>query len=380
MNSADFERRPVKLQVESTIFNLSLRIINTLLRREHLLRSIALALPISCIYFTVLVVGILRVGPIEYMRFLQGNPYAEDRKKVADQLNESFEKIRAYDDQAFENHQELALQLSDILQNPERGKDLENALRLSQENQDAVRALLQLGNFYKDMASVNALTPQHHQLLLDLYSAVVLVMLDTKESLQKALEILEPLVQRKGLTPERLEALPRSIEPRIRLETLRYLTYITAQLGEGDKQQNYTEEAKKLRTQILKKGPKKTPSDIARDYRLQWYWIDLSDLIVNVKGSGSDRPEAERESKRNEVNSVFNTLLRGVGCAAPSGSGNQSCRFLSTRMLRHRNALKKDPQNQKDEINNEVNREMEELWNGYINRIPAEIKPPKRQA
>jgi hypothetical protein len=101
---------------------------------------------------------------------------------------------------------------------------------------------------------------------------------------------------------------------------------------------------------------------------------------VNVKGSASDRPEAERESKRNEANSVFNTLLRGVGCAAPSGSGNQSCRFLNTRMLRHRNALKKDPQNQKDEINNEVNREMEELWNGYINRIPAETKPPKRQA
>lgn len=361
--------------MEATIFNLSLRIVNTLLRREHLLRSIALALPISCVYFTVLVVGILRVGPLEYLRFLQRNPYAEARKALAGQLDESFNRISAYDEQAFRNHQELALQLSNILQAPERRQDLENALRLSQENQDAVRALLRLGNFYKDMVSVNALTSQHQKLLLDLYSAVVLVMLDTKESLRKALDILEPLAQRKGLNPAPLETMPEPIRPRIQLETLRYLTYTTAQLGETAKQEKYTREAKELRTATLAVDPQKDPDDRARDYRLQWYWIDLSDLILDVKGSDSAQSEAERESRRIAAASVFNSLLRGVGCATPSDTGNQSCRFLSTRMLRHRNALKKDPQNQRQKIS----KAMEELWNGYINQISAETIFPQRQ-
>lgn len=121
----------MKPRVEATVLNLSPRIAETPLRRKHLVRSLSLALPIACAYFMVLVAGVLRVGPIEYMRFLHRNPYAEDRAALVRQLEESFEKIDAYDQQAFLNHQKLADHVVSIFKDPHSSDDLQTALRRS---------------------------------------------------------------------------------------------------------------------------------------------------------------------------------------------------------------------------------------------------------
>ncbi|MEB3322326.1 MAG: hypothetical protein VKI81_05835 [Synechococcaceae cyanobacterium] len=316
------------------------------------------------------------------MRFLVRNPYAQDRDALVRQLEDSFAKIRAYEQQAFQNHQTLAAQLVMIFGDRQDNPNLQDALRISQENQDAIRALLQVGDFYKELVKTNSHIQRHHELLLDLYAAIILVMIDSRDSLQEALAKLEAMEGRKWLSLSPLETLPGGLRPWIRLERLRYLTYISAQLGNcesgseagqsgssstcrrmQERQLNYTRQAQDLRRKLLPREPPATAAEAAARYRNLWYWIDLSDLTLKVKSFGTAPTQMARAQQRNEADQLFKELLSGAGCD-PAGNQFLACSFLRNRMLRHRDVLPRDPQKPE-------NVRMQQLWQSYVAHIPA---------
>jgi len=351
--------------VQNRIFNYTLRLVAA----QYRWRSLGLALLLAIAYYFILLKVVFGISPTPYVQFLEKRRFKEDRRILSDQLREGDRSIESYQKDSFLNHQKLSKLLSSRFEeDPRRSEDLAKAIKLSNHNQDAIRALLEIGRFYTDLVKNGHHSQNTHDILLKLYEAVVLVMQDDCSSFHEAYTTLNSLEENQASWRR---SFPDTIQPDIHIEILRYLSYSAARIssekcptGEEEttdfleQQENYT---KKAKTEMDYKliGKSLTQDEYLRSF----YWIDLSSLFSSVQRMGrSDNNKNEYITAEKDAEESFSRLEQYLG---PYGNRPSQHPFLRDKMIQHKISLISSTDSQDEEVKTKTER----IWDKYISRI-----------
>lgn len=246
---------------------------------------------------TSIVVGqMFGVSPKSYLQCITG---LQLEAKVRDTIAEH---TRRFNERAvnFENFSAKSQdRLAAVLLNDLSGNEQESGIRLSSNNQDAIRALLELSKTYSAAISENAISGEIPELLSKMYEAVLGVLKaddnpspeSQKDSYTVSYNMLNDIL-------ERSDKLPKTLRSDFHIEVYRYLSFVTAKLAKLEKDERkkkeyaqtsfgFTNEAWQIKNSMKELG-----TDSESQYRQKYFWIDFSRFVYYFKSG--DHAKAEQ--------------------------------------------------------------------------------------
>jgi hypothetical protein len=253
--------------------------------------GVILSLPLV----STLVGQVFGISPKSYLQCVTG---LQSEAKVRDTIAEH---TRLFNERAvnFENFSSKSQdKLAKVLLDDLPGNEQESAIRLSSNNQDAIRALLELSKTYSAAIAENAISAENQELLSKMYEAVLGVLKADGNSNSESLKdsYNESYTELNDIL-DRSEKLPKTLRDAFHIEVYRYLSFVTAKLASLEKE----ERAKKYYARQslgftndawgIKNSMKEARADSESQYRQKYFWIDFSRFVYYFKSK--DRAKTE---------------------------------------------------------------------------------------
>ncbi len=282
------------------------------------------------------------VSPKSYLQCVTGlQSQADVRETIAEHTRRFNERAVNFENFSSKSQDRLAEVLLHDLKGIEQGK----AIRLSSNNQDAIRALLELSKTYSAAITENAYRDENADLLSKMYDAVLGVLKadDNTSDESRKDSYIETYNKLNDILDDSAK-LPKTLRSAFRIEVYRYLSFVTAQLAslEIDERakKDYAESSLGFTNDAwdIMNSMKKAGVDNQSQYRQKYFWIDFSRFVYYF--NSRDRANTEQ---------AFVSMKQGLQ--------TKGAEHLKLKLRRHQQLI--DP---KDHAR----------WESYVQRVGAQ--------